>query len=504
MKRMKATRGSALMLVVVSALFLIILTGAAYTYLRSSGDTQQWTRERIQAKLTAESGANLAIHMILGGASIPHGIHPQWFLGTGSMWYQLPEPLGEAVVVVDPFNENVNVLVANAYEIRSLGRVSGTEGLRTFGFATGIMPENVARFSVFQHNPGNNVFIGDGFVFDGPYYANGPVRIFSESPTHENDPFFYSFTTTAPYYLYGTNNTPNPPQVTTPEYGNLQIQPINRHLMGEPWFVLNAEPIPFGSDELNWQSARNAAINGGLYLAGTQQRHNMRMVIRHDTLMVQLGPGELVTPYILSSYSNPVVWIENNPNDNVYLKGYSNLTVDGLSMAVTVGTRGNLAVAGSILYQNDDPMDPDNDIILGFMAVNGSNYIADPQTVNTGWDPRFAVATNGDLEVHAVMLSLDGEFVAERWVTHGALNAPNPIRSMFLLGGFMYQRKGPTAQGWLGGAWWGHDVQIYFDPRLMTMHPPYFPSNGRWHTLYWEEVPDMNTYNIMLDKETGE
>lgn len=496
MRRTGSARGSALMLVVIASLVMIVLTGAAYTYLRSSGSTYQWSRERIQAKLTAESGAHLAIHMILGGADIPQGLDPEWFLGAENAWYQLPDPLGRVKVSVDPNNANATVLTANAYEIRSLGRVSGAGETRTFGFATGIMPENIARFSVFQHNPGSNVYIGDGFVFDGPYYANGPVRIWSESASSDNDPFFYSYTSTAPYYLYGTNATVNPPQVTTPEYGNLQIQPINRHIMGEPWFVLNAEPIPYGSGELNWQSARNAAISGGLYLQPPMSAQNgMRMVLRRDTLMVQLAPSASVTKYPLSELANPVVWIQTASNtDKVYVRGYSNMRVDGLTTALTIGTNCNLAVSGSILYSDGNPQNPDNTTLLGLLAVYGSTLIADPTSSNTNWDPRFYVSTLGDLEVNGVMVSLDGMFESERQ----PVDTPLPRRSMYLLGGFMYQRKGPTARS-VGGVWYGHDVQIYFDPRLMTMHPPFFPNNGRWHNLYWEERPSMDDHNMMVD-----
>ena len=45
----------------------------------------------------------------------------------------------------------------------------------------------------------------------------------------------------------------------------------------------------------------------------------------------------------------------------------------------------------------------------------------------------------------------------------------------------------------------GHDIQVYFDTRLMTMHPPYFPNNGRWHTLYWTEDPALNDSLIMFN-----
>ncbi len=484
------------MLVVIASLLLIALTGAAYTYMRSSGSTYQWTKEQIQAKLTAESGAHLAIHMILGGADIPQGTSPEWFLGDKDSWYQLPDPLGEVVVSVDPNDANDEVLSANAYEIRSMGRITALGGVRTFGFVTGMMPENMSRFSVFQHNPGDNVYIGDGFVFDGPYYANGSVRIWSESATHTNDPYFYSFTTTAPYFLYGTNSTLNPPQVSTPEYGNLQIQPINRHLMGEPWFTLNADPIPYGSGELNWESAMNAALSGGIMLdyANNTARNGMRMVLRQDTLMVQLAPLGAVTNYYLGDLSKPVIWVRTQYNtDTIYLKGYSNLRNDGLNMALTMGTNCNFALAGSILYEDGNPQNPDNKVILGLLAVYGNMLIARPSSINTNWDPRFYISTIGDIEVNAVVVSLDGMFQAELQ----PVTEPTPRRSMFLLGGFMYQRKGPTARN--DGTWHGHDVQIYFDPRLMTMHPPYFPNNGRWHNLYWEERPSMDLDFMMTN-----
>ncbi len=496
MKRKHLSRGSALMLVVIAALLLIVLTGAAYTYIKSSGSTYQWSRERIQAKLTAESGAHLAIHMILGGADIPQGKLPEWFLGGEGTWFDLPAPLGQVKVSVDPNEMNDQIITANAYEVRSLGKVAGVEGSTFFGFAAGIMPENIARFSVFQHNPGDNVYIGDGFVFDGPYYANGPVRIYSESAmSNTDDPFFYSFTTTADHYLYGTNATLDPPHVDTPQYGNLEIRPINRHLMGEPWFNLNADPIPYGSDELNWESARNAALSGGIHLQFPDIGDGTRIVLHKDTVMVQPFAGAPVQYFRIGEYANPVVWIDLPENDNtVYIKGSSSTNASGLSRALTVGTNGNLAVAGTILYQDGNPQNPDNDVLLGLLAVYGHTLIAHPNTDNTGWDTRFAVATQGDLEVDAVMVSLDGNFQAEMQLPE----KPEPRCNMFLLGGFMYQRKGPTAYN-NGYKWMGHDVQIYFDPRLMTMHPPYFPNNGRWHTLFWEARPDMDERLMMAN-----
>ncbi|RKZ02748.1 hypothetical protein DRQ25_18375, partial [Candidatus Fermentibacteria bacterium] len=52
--------------------------------------------------------------------------------------------------------------------------------------------------------------------------------------------------------------------------------------------------------------------------------------------------------------------------------------------------------------------------------------------------------------------------------------------------------------GWWGkpfgepsGDMFGYDYEFVYDPRHMTMHPPFFPQSGLWDTAYWEENPDM-------------
>ncbi len=490
MKAIGKTKGSALMLVIISALFLIILTGAAYTYLRSSGDTQRWSRDRIQVKLTAESGANLAVHMIMGGEDIPQGKEPEWFLGDGLTWFQLPDPLGEVMVVVDPNDLNDRVLSANAYEVRCLGRISTTEGPLTFGMSTGVMPENVARFSVFMDDPDVSGYYGDGYKFDGPFYANGPVWIYSTSAGFNNDPYFYSLSLTSPYYLAQSTKIHATQPAVSGGGGNLRLQPYDRMLMGQPYFELNADTIPFGSDELDWTSVRTAAENGGLVLSGAQVANRMRMMIRNDTLMVKLTAASPVTKYWLDSLANPVVWVDLPVlGQEIFLRSYGNMRVDGLSMPLTIGTRGNIVVSGSILYQNDNPLDPNNDTMLGLLTVNGDILISrcqqDPLFPGQ-WNDGFAIETHMNVEVDAVLLALDGVLEAQNYWYPA-------IKTVFLvMGGYMVQTEGYT-----GTNTRGYDIQVYFDPRLMTMHPPFFPNNGRWHVIWWAEEPIMDVIDMI-------
>ena len=36
------------------------------------------------------------------------------------------------------------------------------------------------------------------------------------------------------------------------------------------------------------------------------------------------------------------------------------------------------------------------------------------------------------------------------------------------------------------------NTSLIYDPRLMTMHPPYFPNTGVWDTAYKDERHDMH------------
>ncbi|MCD6587100.1 MAG: hypothetical protein J7K88_00960, partial [Candidatus Fermentibacteraceae bacterium] len=242
--------GSALVLVLVASVFLIILTAGAYQYFKMNADTQIWAKDRIQAKLTAEAGINLATHMLVSGASLPPGTAPQDILGTEVSFFDLPGDMGAVYATVDPSDANEQVTSANAYKIRCIATVPGRT-MDTYGMESILMPENLARFSVFMDNPSTGGYYGDGYRFDGPFYANGPVNVQSSSPTHDNDPFFYTFRLTSDYYV-----TSGGTHVTTPATGNLQMRPYNRLSMGAPYFELGIDPIPFGAGELDWQGVR--------------------------------------------------------------------------------------------------------------------------------------------------------------------------------------------------------------------------------------------------------
>ncbi len=486
----KNQTGSALVLVLVASMFLIILTAGAFRYFQTNVDTQIWTRDRIQAKLSAEAGVNLATHMLVAGAATPATTTPEAILGTETSHFTLPGDMGTIYATVDPSDKNPEVTTANAYMIRCISFVPG-HTIESFGMESIIMPENLARFSVFQDDPPSNLHYSDGYRFDGPFYANGPVRIGSNSATHENDIFFYSYKTTSPYWIYNNSGS----HETTPAAGNVEMRPYHRLNMGAPYFELNVDTIPFGAAELNWQGVEAAAISGGLHLSTTQVPNNSRLVLSGTSLFVRRNASEAPVEYDLSSLENPVVWIDNNSTNRIYLRG--DMTAgSGFDMELTLGCKGPVFMSGSLVYNNQDLEDPDNDNLIGIISVYGNMIIADapsvlPDPLWNGYGERWQIGTDGTVTYSAVLVALEGVLKAQKPAE------PVGFHEFQIIGGYMCQAEGHT-----NNANSGFRMVVYFDPRLLFMHPPFFPTTANWNTTMWAERPDMTVSDVTIGLPT--
>lgn len=502
--RRNRCNGSALILVMVCSVVLSILAGALYTLFKANTDSQRYVEEMIQARYTAESGINRAIHMIMEGAAVPGGDQPLQMIPASGDWEFLGDELGWVQVWVDPHRNNDEVSNANAYEVRCLSKVLSDSQDYMYGIRTMILPRNFAIYAAFLNENDLNGYYADHYRFDGPFHCNETVILGSDSPGRNNDPYFYSFSVCEDHYWYydGALTKADEPQI-----GSLWIEPYEKMVLGEPFFNLDADPIPFGPDEVNWEGARNAAISGGLHLPGLSD--STRLILKSDTLLIRENEFGPVTKVCLSDLTYRVVWIDNAPGEIVYLKtDPTPLGVHALpdTLGVTIGVNGDLAVSGPILYQNTDLMDSTNVGILGLITVKGNFLVAcDPDiSGDPEWaDPYWGIATSHidyslGIQVHAVIMVLEKELGLEGYAgyappLHGWPDWPIPAVNLEILGGYIINKEGITGfalPAWLGGSS-GYNTFVTYDPRLMTMHPPFFPQTGLWDTAYWEEVPDM-------------
>ncbi len=499
----KGNKGSALILVMVSAIVLSILVGALYTLFQSNASTQEWVKERIQARFTAEAGMSMSIYMIMEGADVPQGDDPIQFLPETGDWYDLGDEMGWVQVYVDPHNLNDEVMSANAYEVRCLSKVISEDQVEMYGIASLILPRNFGVYATFLNNAGTGYF-GDGYRFDGPFHSNSVVQLSSATVGRDQDPWFYSFATVEDHYLYRVPNTGITEIATMPQHKNLYIEPYEKMLIGEPFFELGVDEIPFGSSAVGWQGAYNAAVSGGLVLSGLAD--STRMMLLDSLLLVKENAAAPAVTYDLSTLSNAVVWIDNGTNETVYLKTEEQTPYrsHGLTLPLTIGVNGNLCVSGPILYDNIDLLDDSNKVMLGLLVKEGNFTIAvDPDMVSTlnDWvlpdttDKTWDISTSENdylngIEVDAVVMVLDGYFQLEDISGSHYTYWSHPAIDFEMVGGYIVNAEGVTT--WVSGTdTWGYLTFVTYDPRLMTMHPPYFPNTGIWDTAYWDERPDM-------------
>lgn len=226
---------------------------------------------------------------------------------------------------------------------------------------------------------------------------------------------------------------------------------------GPPWFELGAEEIPFGPDQVNWTEIRNAAQGGGLYLE--EVANGARILLGSDSLYLKETMGGEVQEFCLSTLDEPVVWIENQPDDVVYIKGYPGR--EGLGRPLMVGMQGSVYLMGPQVYAEG------SGAMLGLLAVHGQGVIADDPDDNSGydWSSPWDIETMEDFTFSCSMMLLSGEFRAERYWE------PSPQVELDLYGGVQIDHWGFTCTQYSG-----YDADVVYDERLFDESPPWYPS----------------------------
>ena len=305
-------------------------------------------------------------------------------------------------------------------------------------------------------------YFGDGTVIDGPVRYNGTPKITSNTPGRDNDPWFYSFTTSADSFLTMLADTtvwilaadPHP------EGTNLWIEPYELMSQGPPWFNLGADPIPFGQDSVDWETVYTTAQNSGLFyedlLSGT------RIVLEADSIHLKQTVDSPIESYCVSDMEEPVVWLDNGPIDRVYIRSIDQDSGSGLSVPLTIGCNGHVYVIGDILYQ------PMTGGMLGMVVKNGDMLIADTPGSDP-WTGIWKIETEKEMVCSGSFLLLEGMFFAENaW-------EPNPAVDFTVLGGLQTVEIYITAIIAAGDTM-GYFLKNEFDSRFFTSSPPFYPT----------------------------
>ncbi|MDM7993471.1 MAG: T9SS type A sorting domain-containing protein [Candidatus Fermentibacter sp.] len=324
-------------------------------------------------------------------------------------------------------------------------------------------------FAWFFDSLPTNGFFCDGFVSDGPFRANCPVSIWSDSPGRDGDPWFYSLTLASPFYYCSPGGGTNPQ--TSPQCGDLWIEPYEQMSQGAPWFVLDAEPLDFGIDCVNWQEMRSAAITGGIFLTSSSAPNGTRILVGGDFVLVRKSQASPVQEFDLTGLGEPVIWIENEGTDRVYFKSCPG---DSLTVPLSIGMYGSIYTMGPLRASQGAEGG-----VLGLMSLQGDFVIAlDPDLVGSSdWaDPVWRIETEDDFEFDASVICLGGELLAEH------CGYPDPPADLVIAGSMQLESEGITSiftAGW--------NVSVEYDWRLADTAPPCYPEYSETGIGGWEE-----------------
>jgi hypothetical protein len=322
------------------------------------------------------------------------------------------------------------------YEVVTTGEVDGT--IRQV--RSRLRRETFAQF-VYFHDQSSDVYHTTGDSLDGPFHANGHIRI-------DGDPWFGG-------------------RVTSSE-DNIIIRSGSNPVF-EDGYELGVDAIPFPDASEVAASLSSLAASGGLELGrlpGNDGRYEIEL--GRNGLSGYLsyrsrrrnGSWSPWTDVDLSSI-NGVVWVE----EELEVHG----TLDG---NVTIGCAEDVHITDDLLYEDAEPYagpNPGCDDYLGL--VSAQDVFVDLTAPNAS-----------DCVIHGHVMALWMEFQAERY------NQGPPRGNLVVWGGIAQANTGPVGVFNSGVLRHGYSKRYHFDGRLMTQAPPGYPRTDRYTLVAWEDV----------------
>ena len=301
----------------------------------------------------------------------------------------------------------------------------------------------------------------DSMVLNGPVRSNNRLFIRSYTPGRDNDPWFYSLTTALDSiytilpdtFVIISSTLPHPPETY------LWVEPYELMCEGPPWFNLGADSIPFGADNVNWQSTYNAALDNGLVASVAS---GTRVILESDSIHLKETFDGPVISYCISDLQEPVIWIDNASSDDLFIRSIPPDSGSGITVPVTLGCNGNVYIMGDIRYE------PFSGGMLGLITVYGDMLIADTP-VYEPWEGIWAIETEKEMLCSGSFLIISGLIEAENpW-------EPHPAVDFTIFGGIQLVSEWITA--WISGSnTWGYFIEHDFDQRLFDVSPPFYPT----------------------------
>jgi len=240
----------------------------------------------------------------------------------------------------------------------------------------------------------------------------------------------------------------------------------------EKGYELDVDEIPLPNRNQVRNTIKKASKNGGLFL-GNLNGANARWEV---VLGKDGNTGFLSYRYYKKQGPNYVhgPWVDVNiATLNGTLFSQKELWIEGtLDGRLTISGQTNIHIRGDLLYADSTPgsgPDPTCDDMLG--VISRANIIVD-----------YTPANASDCEIHGALMALNEAFEVEDPFLHP------PRGDLIIYGSITQADWGRICMfeiaGWIVH---GYSRKYYYDTRMLTDAPPYYPQTGRYYVSRWDE-----------------
>ncbi len=422
-------RGISLIMTIIASLFLSILGYLTISTVVTDSRLGVRSLNSSQAFWLAESGLELTYRWLQFQDPPPGGTAA--FLH----YNQYPAGGGTFTVTVDPDDGNPATYLKK-YKISSVGKVD----LTVRKLEIEMLTTTFNKFGYLTGDEGGTIWFNTGDLLEGPVHSNDQISIVG-SPV-----FMGKVTSTASSFNQGSPFNPdfqNSYQLGVPPV----IFPTEQDVMDNYWSE-NSVPPPLIIDA---RFGRKANIQ---FLA-------------NGTLMYNVWHWEGSTK----------VWdIQNQIEDlddlNGFIQVLGHVKVKGIvNGAVTVFATKKIKITNDIVYSDSDANgkpNPGCDDYLGLIAKQ------DVLIMDNG-------PNGNDVIINAAILTLGDSFTVKNY-----WSGP-PRGDLTIYGSLSQLVRGPVGT-FGGGTTTGYQKDYHYDDRFIDTPPPYYPSVGKYHYLYWKEI----------------
>ena len=424
-------RGISLIMTIIASLFLSILGYVTISTVVTDSRLGARSLNSQQAFWLAESGLELTYRWLQFQDPPPGGTAA--FLH----YNQQADGGGTYTVTVDPDNGNPGTYLKK-YKISSVGKVDKTVRKLEIEMLT----TTFNKFGYLTGDEGGTIWFITGDLLEGPIHSNDQISIVG-SPV-----FMGKVSSTASSFNQGSPFTPdfqNSYQLGVPPV----IFPTEQDVMDNYWSENTLPP--------------------GLIIDATFGKKADIQFLANGTLRYSVWHMEGVVKVF--DITNQIEVLDD-------LRGFifvdGDVTIQGtVNGAVTLFATGKIEIDNNIIYEDSWPSgEPKSgcDDYLGLIAKTDVLILEN-------------AANNNDVIINAAILTLGDSFTVQNFWSG------SPRGDLTIYGSLSQLVRGPVGTfGWSGAT--GYAKDYHYDGRFADTPPPYYPSVGKYHYLYWKEITD--------------